>query len=414
MSSDGHISSVASNRDLRIDWLRGLAMTCVIINHSKLRSVLSWFSYERFWVVTAAEVFVVLSGVVLGMVYGRRIARAGWQTVVHGLLRRAITLYVAFVAVTVSVVVLSILGVDVGALMHGADQSTGWFTDPFSLDAAAWRDLLLMRSGVWAFEIIGLYVCLVLIAIPSLLTLRFFGWRPLIAASWMMYIAYRIWPHPLTSAEFEVVFPIATWQLLFVHGIAIGYHREGVGAFASRWSKPVLVTAAAAVAIFFVFASCNPWSDGPAWLRLSIVSPARFASLYGRYFGLTELGIGRVLNLAVALPLGYAALTAAWPRIRLLHAIFVTLGQHSLGAFVLHTYGLLVTAQVGSVDHVWVNAAVQVLLIAAITVVLAGSRRLAVIRRQAVTFTESPRSLLRACDMRHHLPQTSTISTLND
>ena len=53
-------------RDLRIDWLRGLAMTCVIIDHSRLSSLLSWFSYERFWTVTAAEVFVVLSGAVLG------------------------------------------------------------------------------------------------------------------------------------------------------------------------------------------------------------------------------------------------------------------------------------------------------------------------------------------------------------
>src|SRR5262252_7684099 len=70
-----------SSRDLRIDWLRGLAMTCVIINHSKLSSLLSWFSYERFWVVTSAEVFVVLSGVVLGMVYGRRLARDGWRAV---------------------------------------------------------------------------------------------------------------------------------------------------------------------------------------------------------------------------------------------------------------------------------------------------------------------------------------------
>ena len=49
-------------RDLRIDWLRGLAMTCVIVNHSRMSSLLSWFSYERFWVVTAAEVFVALSG----------------------------------------------------------------------------------------------------------------------------------------------------------------------------------------------------------------------------------------------------------------------------------------------------------------------------------------------------------------
>jgi hypothetical protein len=67
--------ATAGRRDLRIDWLRGLAMTCVIVNHSKLPSLLSWFSYERFWVVTAAEVFVVLSGVVLGTVYGLKLVR---------------------------------------------------------------------------------------------------------------------------------------------------------------------------------------------------------------------------------------------------------------------------------------------------------------------------------------------------
>jgi len=53
------VPSTTGTRDLRIDFLRGLAMTCVIVNHSKLPSLLSWFSYERFWVVTAAEVFVV-------------------------------------------------------------------------------------------------------------------------------------------------------------------------------------------------------------------------------------------------------------------------------------------------------------------------------------------------------------------
>ena len=78
------VSGQAGSRDARIDWLRGLAMTCVIVNHSRLPSLLSWFSYERLWVVTAAEVFVVLSGVVLGMVYGRRLARDGWPAVVRG------------------------------------------------------------------------------------------------------------------------------------------------------------------------------------------------------------------------------------------------------------------------------------------------------------------------------------------
>src|SRR4029077_17306701 len=136
---------------LRIDWLRGLAMTCVIINHSKMSSLLSWFSYERFWVVTAAEVFVVLSGVVLGMVYGRRLARDGWLAVVRGLSRRALLLYVSFVAVTVSLLILLLTGIDVASLAGRTDPVSEWVTNPRGMDAAAWRDLALMRSGPWPF-----------------------------------------------------------------------------------------------------------------------------------------------------------------------------------------------------------------------------------------------------------------------
>ena len=117
-------------RDVRIDWLRGLAMTCVIVNHSKLSSLLSWFSYERFWVVTAAEVFVVLSGVVLGMVYGRRLARDGWPAVVRGLGRRALFLYSMFVGVTVSLLALSAMGVDVGSLAPSDPEAAAWFLAP--------------------------------------------------------------------------------------------------------------------------------------------------------------------------------------------------------------------------------------------------------------------------------------------
>jgi hypothetical protein len=90
-------------------------MTCVIINHSRMSSLLSWFSYERFWIVTAAEVFVVLSGVVLGMVYGRRLARDGWLAVVRGLGHRALTLYIAFVVVTLSVLALLLIAKGLGA-----------------------------------------------------------------------------------------------------------------------------------------------------------------------------------------------------------------------------------------------------------------------------------------------------------
>ena len=159
-------------RDLRIDWLRGLAMTCVIVDHSRLWSLLSWFTYERFWIVTAAEVFVVLSGVVLGTVYADKLLKHGWPVVVRGLARRSLTLYLAFFAVTCSLLVAAASGLDVRSLI-------GSLT-PLTMGAADWRDIALMRVGPWPFQIVGLYVWLVAAAAPCLLLLRRFGWRALL------------------------------------------------------------------------------------------------------------------------------------------------------------------------------------------------------------------------------------------
>jgi hypothetical protein len=366
----GYSSSAIGSRDLRIDFLRGLAMVCVIVNHTRMSSLLSWFSYERFWVVTAAEVFVVLSGVVLGMVYGRRLARNGWRAVVSGLGRRALTLYAAFVAVTLSLVVLALWGIDVSALANENDRIAGWLLDPRSMDASAWRDLFLMRSGSWVFEIIGLYVWLVVAAVPCLLALRFTGWRVLVAASWIAYLVYRLAPRQLTSAEFESVFPILAWQLLFVHGIAIGYHRHDVAQWMACRSRTVLLAAGASTALFVVFALSNPWLDGPSWLHWRAVSEDRFNGLYAHYFQLTELGLGRLLNLAVALPTGYALLGWCWRVVRPAHKLLIVLGQGSLGAFVLHVYAIVLLAQLPIGDGLLANTVLQLLVIVGIAALL--------------------------------------------
>lgn len=353
-------------------------MTCVIVNHSKISSFVTWFSYERFWIVTSAEVFVVLSGVVLGMVYGRRLAKSGWEPVVRGLTRRALTLYLAFIAVTLSVVVLSLTGVDVHALADGSGRAADWFLDPRGMDIQAWRDLVLMRSGPWPFEIVALYVWLVAAALPCLAVLRLIGWRPLLAASWALYLAHRIAPGPLTGADFEEVFPILAWQLLFAHGIAIGYHREALNSWVVRHrttTRRVLLASAVAAMAFMTLAMCNPWADGPSWLHWSVMSPERFAYVYDHYFSLSKLELGRLVNLAVGLPLGYALLASLWTAAQRLQAIFVTLGQQSLGAFILHVYGILITAQFQLADSLWLNAAVQTASVVAIAGILQGLQR---------------------------------------
>jgi hypothetical protein len=367
-------------RDLRIDWLRGLAMTCVIVDHSRLWSFLSWFTYERFWIVTAAEVFVVLSGVVLGTVYGDKLLRYGWLAVVRGLGRRALTLYVLFLVVTLSLLVFSLLGIDVRSLT-GSDNSSAPLApvlNPLTMNAAAWRDLALMRFGPWPFAIVGLYVWLVAAAAPCLLALRLVGWRVLLAASWVLYIWYRIEPHPLTSADFEAAFPILAWQLLFVHGIVIGYHRERIRAFMDRASRAVPAVAVGVAMAFVVFALCNPWTEGPSVLRWSIVSPERFTDLYFRFFTLTDLGIGRILNLAVALPVGYALLTWGWRLARPFGVVFVTLGQQSLAAFVLQVYGVLLFNHMAllQANDFWINTLAQAVLVVGIAILLKGAQRL--------------------------------------
>jgi hypothetical protein len=380
-------------RDLRIDWLRGLAMTCVIINHSRISSVLSWFSYERFWIVTAAEVFVALSGLVLGTVYGRKLIRDGSQVVVRGLGRRTLLLYAAFLTVTLSILALSLAGFDVRPLVsddHSAELS--WLVHPQAMDGAAWRDVVLMRGGPWAFQIVGLYVWLVAAAAPCLIALHFAGWRPLLALSWGAYMWYRFAPHPLTSAQFESTFPILAWQLLFVHGIVIGYHRERLATFVARCSRVVPLVVGGAAAAFTVFALCNPWMDGPSWLHWSVVSPERFTDLYYNYFTLTDLRIGRLLNLAVALPVGYTLLTWCWTIARPLGIVFVTLGQQSLGAFVLHVYGVLLLAHLppANTDDLWTNALAQVFLVVAIAALLNGAQRLQVRRSAMATPQAQP------------------------
>ena len=359
--------------------MRGVAMTCVIVNHSKLPSLLSWFSYERFWVVTAAEVFVVLSGVVIGMVYGRRLAKHGWRAVGHGLGKRVLLLYATFVGVTVSIIALAALGVDVRSLAAPGGRSPAWFVSPETMNLAAWRDVFLMRVGPWAFEIIGLYVWLVAAAVPCLVILRYAGWRPLLVASWALYLWYRAHPHAMTTAGFESAFPVLSWQLLFVHGVAIGYHRAAFAAFANRLPTLTRPLAIAVTAAFAIFACCNPWATGPAWLRLPLLSPDRFAYVYGTYFGLSELGAGRLLNLAFALPLGIAALNHLM--VQPLAPLFVSLGQRSLGAFVLHTYGLLLLAHLrlpgGPVSATLVQVTFVLALVALLNgrEILRGSRR---------------------------------------
>ena len=123
---------------------------------------------------------------------------------------------------------------------------------------------------------------------------------------------------------------------------------------------------------------------------LHVVSPDRFTSWYERYFALSDLRVGRLLNLSMALPVAYVMLTRCWALVRPLETVFVVLGQRSLGAFVLHVYGLLVLAQLPLPDAVWMNTLAQVAFILTIATVLNGAEGLHARRRDVVPARVEP------------------------
>src|SRR5918992_404975 len=87
-------------RDRRLDLLRGYAVFAMVVDHFGGESFITPLTGSNRFLVSAAEAFVFLSGFVMGMVYGRRVERAGWVATTEAILRRAALLYLVTVGLT--------------------------------------------------------------------------------------------------------------------------------------------------------------------------------------------------------------------------------------------------------------------------------------------------------------------------
>src|SRR4029453_15583376 len=97
----------ASDRDLRLDFLRGLCVLVIVIDHIAGDSPLRVLTGGNRFATSAAEGFVFISGVVVGVVYLRMVQRASLGTAVLRLLERAWVLYLIAVGLTLLVLPVS-------------------------------------------------------------------------------------------------------------------------------------------------------------------------------------------------------------------------------------------------------------------------------------------------------------------
>src|SRR5205823_10521200 len=94
-------------RDLRLDLLRGFCVFAMIVDHIGGSSWLYAFTGGNRWLVSAAEGFVFLSGLTMGLVYREKLRRYGLRAATRAALRRAGTLYLLTVALTLSFTALA-------------------------------------------------------------------------------------------------------------------------------------------------------------------------------------------------------------------------------------------------------------------------------------------------------------------
>lgn len=154
-------------RDLRLDFLRGLAVSAMVVDHVGGDTFLTTLSGGNQAIVSAAEAFVFLSGLVLGMVYAERIARSGPSRALRAMLHRALTLYKASAGVALFFVGLFLLT----NLRMWHDRSGGLGTDsPLQAVLGA----LTLRYSFHGSDVLVMYT-IMLAAAPAIIYLFYRG-----------------------------------------------------------------------------------------------------------------------------------------------------------------------------------------------------------------------------------------------
>src|SRR3954467_15912521 len=87
---------IGYNRDLRVDFFRGVALWWIFIDHIPSNWI-AQFSLRNFALCDATEVFVLLAGYAAGLAYVSGVDRRGSLFSGGDVLRRAWVLYVAHI-----------------------------------------------------------------------------------------------------------------------------------------------------------------------------------------------------------------------------------------------------------------------------------------------------------------------------
>src|SRR5262245_34559709 len=219
----------AGKRDLRLDLVRGFAVFAMVVDHVGGASWLYALSGGNRFFVSAAEGFVFISGVTVGIVYGGVAREQGVLPAIVELLRRAWLLYVVAVWLTLGFALAATVLDDPIAL-------------PFAQAPARFIfEVVTLQRTFYLVDVLLVYLFAMVAATGALALLRRGGWWAVLLLSAATWLAFQLQPArvqlPWPIAD-NPVFPFAPWQLLFCAGLVLGYHRRWLAAHVAARIPP--------------------------------------------------------------------------------------------------------------------------------------------------------------------------------
>ncbi len=333
-------TDAAERRDLRWDFLRGFCVFAMVIDHLGGDSWLYAITGGNRFYVSAAEGFIFISGFVMGQAYLRKMQRSSITQAMTDALSRARTLYVA--TATLSVIFSALyLYTDV-ALWTGRDFGLG--IESFDEVVIGAFTLHFTYHGT---DILAMYALLLLLSPLTLLLLSTGRWAWVLAPSLLWWLAFQIYPEEASFPWYirhGENFPVGAWQVLFITGQVLGFHRADIAAFLHRWTHLRVVLAGLGIAAALALVSLFWASESPGSVPAQLPFPFFDVTpdvLNESFFKVTL----RPWRLFAFASVGIAAFTAStylWlPLRRVFGWLLLPLGQRALYSYIVHFFLIL-------------------------------------------------------------------------
>ena len=268
-------------RDQRLDLVRGWLQASIFFSHIANSFIGAWLIHRPWGLSDSSEMFVFLSGFMLGSVFTRKQARDGWGPAARDLLGRTFRLY--RIHLLVCACFLLMLTVTGALLLPGEPRRLGW---AYLLDAPvhALPHLLAMIYEPDWMDILPVFIwCMLALPLYAALERRIGLWALLPSVLAYLGTQTRWITSPGLTEEIGMGFDPFAWQLLFLGGAALGKRALLQGRalpFEAWWAR--IATGAAVLVLFLAAAG--------AWV-------ARAPGSFGR----EGRGVSNILSAAVKL-----------------------------------------------------------------------------------------------------------------